>query len=268
MYAYGHYFSGAINMCCDLGAFNPTSHTCLLLAEACFKSVTSVFSLNQFGVTPILDSPTKDKEIFFFLFQIPRLIGLFCMVASDLADWKTAAIEGQSFALCLFGEVWGCHWKHAIFYIFAPCHQIRMRCSDHCSLCSCLFFFFKCKDRLNERKLNQSHSTDKAGKNCPCLQWYSQIVRHCILCGVYLGLFFSIYAVSVVPFQCNVLFFCVFVVSFFPLFPSPTLPSPSPPAPGAAFCPAQAGRRTRKLPIWPCPWPCVFFLCHSHSPHL
>lgn len=65
---------------------------------------------NQFGVTPILDSPTKDKEISYFLFKIPRLIGLFfCMVASDLADWKTAAIEGQSFALSLFGEVWGCH---------------------------------------------------------------------------------------------------------------------------------------------------------------
>lgn len=43
-YAYGHYFSGAINMCCDLGALDLTSHTCLLLAEACFKSVTSVFS--------------------------------------------------------------------------------------------------------------------------------------------------------------------------------------------------------------------------------
>lgn len=36
-YAYGHYFSGAINMCCDLGALDLTSHTCLLLAEACFK---------------------------------------------------------------------------------------------------------------------------------------------------------------------------------------------------------------------------------------
>lgn len=60
--------------------------------------------------------------------------------------------------------------------------------------------------------------------------------------------FFSTYAVSVEPFQCNVLFLCVFVVSFFPLFPS--LPHPSL---GAASCPVQAERRARKLPIWPCP---------------
>lgn len=33
--------------------------------------------------------------------------------------------------------------------------------------------------------------------------------------------FFSTYTVSVEPFQCNVLFLCVFVVSFFPLFPFP-----------------------------------------------
>lgn len=44
-----------------------------------------------------------------------------------------------------------------------------------------------------------------------------------------MGLFFSIYAVSVVPFQCNVLFLCVFVVSFFPLFPP--IPSLLPPPP-------------------------------------
>ena len=109
---------------------------------------------NQFGVTPILDSPTKDKEIsfFFFFFENSRLIGLFRMVASDLADWMLAAIEGQSFALCLCGEVCGCHWKHAIFYIFAPCHQIRMRCSDHCSLCSCFLFFVFQVQRQTKKK--------------------------------------------------------------------------------------------------------------------
>lgn len=37
--------------------------------------------------------------------------------------------------------------------------------------------------------------------------------------------FFSTYTVSVEPFQCNVLFLCVFVVSFFPLFPFPPLRS-------------------------------------------
>lgn len=106
---------------------------------------------NQFGVTPILDSPTKDKEISLGKYTLMAHWPFFCMVATDLADWKMAAMEGQPFELSLFGEVWGCHWKHAIFYIFAPCHQIRMRCSDHCSLCSCFFCLFsKCKDRQNE----------------------------------------------------------------------------------------------------------------------
>jgi len=73
---------------------------------------------NQFGVTPILDSPTKDKDILIFYFFYSTAHWPFCMVASDLVDWKIAAIEGQSFALCLFGEVWGCHWKHANFFIF------------------------------------------------------------------------------------------------------------------------------------------------------
>lgn len=96
-------------MCCDLGALDLTSHTCLLLAEACFKSVTSVFSRTNLVSLPSLTAPLKTRKFIFYFFQIPRLIGLFRMVASDLADWKMAAIEGQSFALYLFGEVWGCH---------------------------------------------------------------------------------------------------------------------------------------------------------------
>lgn len=113
---------------------------------------------NQFGVTPILDSPTKDKEIYFFSIFNSTAHWPFRMVASDLADWKLAAIEGQSFALCLFGEVWGCHWKHAIFYIFAPCHQIRMRCSDHCSLCSCFFFCFP-SAKADKNKMDWTKAT-------------------------------------------------------------------------------------------------------------
>lgn len=135
MYAYRHYFSGAINMCCDLGALDLT-HTHVYYGWSMFQKCHLCIFPNQFGVTPILDSPTKDKEkkttthwLFFAWYKL------------KLFDWKLAAMEGQSFVLSLFGEVWGCHWKHAIFYIFAPCHQIRMRCSDHCSLCSCFCFF-------------------------------------------------------------------------------------------------------------------------------
>ena len=149
-YAYGHYFSGAINMCCDLGALDLTSHTCLLLAQACFKSVTSVFSRTNLVSLPSLTAPLKTRKFHFKHYSTAHWP--FCIVVTDFIDWKMAAMEGQSFAaLSLFGEVWGCHWKHAIFYIFAPCHQIRMRCSDHCSLCSLFFCLFpKCKARPNK----------------------------------------------------------------------------------------------------------------------
>lgn len=166
-YAYGHYFSGAINMCCDLGALDLTSHACLLLAEACFKSVTSVFSRTNLVSLPSLTAPLKTRKFIFYFFN-STAHWPFRMAASDLADWKLAAIEGQSFALCLFGEVWGCHWKHAIFYIFAPCHQIRMRCSDHCSLCSCFFFVFQVQRQTKMRWIeSKSLWTDKAGKKLP-----------------------------------------------------------------------------------------------------
>lgn len=75
-YAYRHYFSGAINMCCDLRALDLTSHTCLLLAEACFKSVTSVFSRTNLVSLPSLTAPLKTRK--FHLENILLwLIGLF-----------------------------------------------------------------------------------------------------------------------------------------------------------------------------------------------
>lgn len=138
-YAYGHYFSGAINMCCDPGALDLTSHTCLLLAEACFKSVTSVFSRTNLVSLPSLTAQLKTRK-FLFSFWNSMAHWPFHMVASDLCWLDAGSHRGTVvFTLCLFGEVWGCHWKHAIFYIFAPCHQIRMRCSGHCSLCSWFF---------------------------------------------------------------------------------------------------------------------------------
>lgn len=68
-YAYGHNFSGAINMCCDPGALDLTSHTCLLLAEACFKSVTSVFSLTNLVSLPSLTAPLKTRKFFCFFYS-------------------------------------------------------------------------------------------------------------------------------------------------------------------------------------------------------
>lgn len=100
-------------------------------------------------------------------------------------------------------------------------------------------------------------------------------MRHCILCGVYLGLFFSIYAVSVVPFQCNVLFFCVFVVSFFPLFPPPPLPSlPSPSLPPRSSILSRTGRKENQeasnlaVPMTMCLFPVPFPLTPSLRPQV
>lgn len=172
-YAYGHYFSGAINMCCDLGAFDLTSHACLLLAEACFKSVTSVFSRTNLVSLPSLTAPLKTRKFLFFFFENSRLIGLFRMVASDLADWMLAAIEGQSFALCLCGEVWGCHWKHAIFLYFCSLSPDthEMQWSLQFVLMFFCFLFSKCKGRQKKKKkneLNQSHSEQSKQGQIAC----------------------------------------------------------------------------------------------------
>lgn len=97
-----------------------------------------------------------------------------------------------------------------------------MRCSDRCVFAKrpfggCLSF------DLNQNQISSA----------------KMILAHPKVCGdtaSYVGniwlWFFSTYAVSVEPFQCNVLFLCVFVVSFFPLFPSlPHPPSEQHPVP-------------------------------------
>lgn len=128
------------------------------------------------------------------------------------------------------------------------------------AVCAHVFFilFSKRKAKRTKTNSNSSHSEPmRQGwkkRNDPCLlvkQFNSETLHP--MWGLS-GFVFSIYAVSVVPFQCNVLFFVSLLSLFFPCSLLLTLPTPLPsPPPGAAFCPAQAGRRTRKLPIWPCP---------------
>lgn len=95
---------------------------------------------NQFGVTPILDSPTKDKEISFFLFFYSTAHWPFRMVASDLADWKMAAIEGQSFCTVPFWRSMGLPLKTCHFLYFCSLspdtHEMQW------SLQFVLMFFF------------------------------------------------------------------------------------------------------------------------------
>lgn len=63
-----------------------------------------------------------DKDDFW---SFPRNLLALCIIGLKmLLHWSMGFI----------GEVQGCHWKHAIFYIFAPCHQIRIRCSDRCRI--------------------------------------------------------------------------------------------------------------------------------------
>lgn len=86
-------------------------------------------------------------------------------------------------------------------------------------------------------------------------------------------MFFSIYAVSVVPFQCNVLFFCVFVVSFFPLFPFPSPPLPSPSQSRSSIL-SRTGRKENQeasklaVPMTMCLFPVPFPLTPSLRPQV
>ena len=141
-YAYRHFFSGAINMCCDLWALDLTSHTCLLLAEACFKSVTSVLSRTDLVSRPYFTPPNQHKPNN-WMHQITSHWPIFMVATWFLIGWWQPSMMDSPLHCPNPRGVWGCHWKHAIFYIFAPCHQIRMRCSDHCSLCSWFFSVVK-----------------------------------------------------------------------------------------------------------------------------
>ncbi len=81
--------------------------------------------------------------------------------------------------------------------------------------------------------------------------------------------FFSTYAVSVESFQCNVLFLCVFVVSFFPLFPS----LPPPPLPRSSIL-SRTGRKESQeasnlaVPMTMCLFPVPFPLTPSLRPQV
>lgn len=149
-YAYGHYFSGAINMCCDLGALDLTSHTCLLLAEACFKSVTSVFSRTNLVSLPSLTAPLKTRKFFSFFFLNSTAHWPFCMVASDLADWKMAAIEGQSFCTVPFWRSMGLPLKTCHFLYFCSLSPDTHEMQWSLQFVLMFFLFSKCKDRQNE----------------------------------------------------------------------------------------------------------------------
>lgn len=79
---------------------------------------------------------------------------------------------------------------------------------------------------LIRQKKKQKKQTTTKNKNT-CAQWCKSGDTASYVGFIWVW-FFSTYTVSVEPFQCNVLFLCVFVVSFFPLFPSPLEQHPVP----------------------------------------
>lgn len=146
-YAYRHYFSGAINMCCDLGALDLTSHTCLLLAEACFKSVTSVFSRTNLVSLPSLTAPLKTRKFIFFYFQFHGSLAF--SHGSLWPCWLEAGSHrGTVFCTVPFWRSMGLPLKTCHFLYFCSLspdtHEMQW------SLQFVLMFFFlfsKCKGR-------------------------------------------------------------------------------------------------------------------------
>lgn len=139
-YAYGHYFSGAINMCCDLGALDLTSHTCLLLAEACFKSVTSVFSWTNLVSLPSLTAPIKTRKFHFkinFTAHWP-----FCMVATDFSDWKNGSHRGTVIFTVPFWRSMGLPLKTCHFLYFCSLSPDTHEMQWSFAVCAHVFFCF------------------------------------------------------------------------------------------------------------------------------
>ncbi len=151
--------------------------------------------------------------------------------------------------------------KTCHFLYFAPCHQIRMRCSDRRVLCKRKPAWVSIPTKSQLYKcIDDDDGTSKSNSKV-CGDTASYV-------GNIWVWFFSTYAVSVEPFQCNVLFLCVFVVSFFPLFPS--LP---PPLPRSSIL-SRTGRKESQeasnlaVPMTMCLFPVPFPLTPSLRPQV
>lgn len=168
-YAYGHYFSGAINMCCDLGALDLTSHTCLLLAEACFKSVTSVFSWTNLVSLPSLTAPLKTRK---FHLKIKIHSSLTFLHGSHWPFWlEDGSHRGTVIFTVPFWRSMGLPLKTCHFLYFCSLSPDTHEMQWSFAVCAHVFFLFPSakidKIRLIEFKSLWRY---KAGKNCPCLQ--------------------------------------------------------------------------------------------------
>lgn len=157
-YAYGHYFSGAINMCCDPGALDLTSHTCLLLAEACFKSVTSVFSRTNLVSLPSLTAPPKTRK--FHQTSTAHWPSPYWL--EDGSHWGTVPLR------CPFLEKYGVATENMPFFIFLLLVTRYAWDAVIIAVCAHVFFVFQVQSSTKRNKMNlTSLWTDKAGENLP-----------------------------------------------------------------------------------------------------
>lgn len=163
-------FDDAINMC-----FSLTSHTCLLLAEACFWSVISVSSSKLIGIALISDSPSIAQYSHTALWPTHEPVPPVLRGLAARRAWRVR-LEARS-----SGEVRGCHWKHAIFLYFCSLSPDthEMQWSPRASQAqACLSFDPNQKPALQMHRWWWWHIQSK----------FQNLWRHCILCGEYLGL--------------------------------------------------------------------------------
>lgn len=150
-----------------------TSHTCLLLAEACFKSVTSVFSLTDLVSLPSLTTALQNRIIFPEKHRGPLASRYDCCWIDLIGIWQPQRENHLQFPL---RRSMGLPLKTCIFFFSLSPDTHEMQWSLQ-FLQTFLFIFFVfrrqryTKSEIENVSYSIWHWTDKAGNNSPCLQW-------------------------------------------------------------------------------------------------
>lgn len=152
-----------------------TSHTCLLLAEACFKSVTSVFSLTDLVSLPSLTTALQNRIIFPEKHRGPLASRYDCCWIDLIGIWQPQRENHLQFPLrrSMGLPLKTCHFLHSCS-LSPDTHEMQWSLQF---LQTFLFIFFVfrrqryTKSEIENVSYSIWHWTDKAGNNSPCLQW-------------------------------------------------------------------------------------------------
>lgn len=124
--------------------------------------------LNQFGVTPILDSPTKDKEISFFFFKFHGSLAFFRMVASWPCWLEDGSHRGTVVCTVPFWRSMGLPLKTCHFLYFCSLSPDTHEMQWSLQFVLMFLFCFPSAKTVKQKKrdeLNSSHSGQtKQGK--------------------------------------------------------------------------------------------------------